>query len=789
MARRAFAALGAVLALLACAEVEETPEQAIDRAREALEAGDRDSARQAVSDLRAERLDDADALLELASILSRSGETPRAVWMLEDAVARFPTRDDLHVALGQAALVVANPVLARDSVASIDAESPQHLDALLVRARAALELGDLERALRVLEQAEALYPDDPKAAAARIATLVREQRLDEAAEAIEAAKRSGAFADEQTSLEVLAALIEIAQGDTDAAIARLEARAQAAPDDALARLTLVQMLLRAGRIEDARAQVEGARARDPQRPELAAALAEVRLRAGDEPGAAEAMREYARLSDAPSAVVQLSDFHAHLDQPELAVRALRDGVARFPDAARLRMHLAEALIESGDRSEARRRAREFREAAPDDPHVEYLEARLALADGDAESAARRLRSVLPRLDRAYTQFWLGRALEESGDLAGAERRYGLASLRDRSNPAPSIALLRLARARGDAAALAGHALQLVERAPLRPEGYATAVTALVRRREPDQAVAIARLYAQRFPGDAEAAALLAFALRAAGELDAAERQIEAAREEHGDAPAIAIEQALIRASRGDVEAGRRALEASAAERPDDAKLQAALAGLHFAAGDTERGVAATERALELAPADLEPLALRARYLAARGDRAAALRDCERYLAARPGDAGVHFMRGVLLSVEGRPEQAEAAYRRAIELDESDFAARNNLALLLEETGRPEEALRVAQEAYALADSDPDVADTLGSLYLRRGLPKRALALLERAEAAKPGRPSTQLHLAAAYAQSGRNDDARRLLEALLARVEPASPIRAQARAALSSLGE
>ena len=59
-----------------------------------------------------------------------------------------------------------------------------------------------------------------------------------------------------------------------------------------------------------------------------------------------------------------------------------------------------------------------------------------------DGAARRLTELAPRLDHASTQFWIGRALEETGDLEGARRRYALAQRRDPAWPAPLGALIR-----------------------------------------------------------------------------------------------------------------------------------------------------------------------------------------------------------------------------------------------------------------------------------------------------------------------------------------------------------
>jgi predicted Zn-dependent protease len=777
------------LALLAglaagCTSDEERAERAWSDARAALARADPQALRESLAVLRAVQPDDPDALLELTTLMAQAGEAPQALWLLEAGIGRFPSRDDLRVQLGHVALILGNPARARSAVEAVAENSPEHLSALLVRAQSDLALGDLDRALETLEAAAHRYPDDPRVRTARIATLVRERRLPEAAEAIADAKRAGIVLEGSDSLDVLAARIEIANEDAPAALDRLEARTLEDPTDLAALELLVALLLGTGRGDDAAARVTRALEAAPEQLETWRLRARVELARGNPDAAEAAMVHYAERTGSPTGVVALSRFYASRGDPARAAAVLDDGVRSFPDDAMLRMHLAESWIDVGRLGAAEDELARFRERSPGDPHVAYLEARLALARGDAAAAATTLSALVPRLDRAYTQYWLGRALEARGDAEGAERRYGLSLLRDPGHDAAVIALLRLAEQRAAWDAVAGYAVQLVERAPQRSEGYATAVTALVRAGEPTRAEAIARLYRARFPEAAEPVALLVLALRAQGRSEDAWATLAEVPER---APVLRREEALLLASEGRDAEAIAMLHETIAAHPEAARLQATLAALLFRAGDGAGGSAATDRALALDPDDLAPLKLRARFRAASGAAAAALRDCDRYLAERPRDAEVHFMRGVLLAGAGRNDEAEAAYRRTIALDERAFAARNNLALLLEASGRPDEALEVAQQAYALAADRPEVVDTLGVLYLRHGLPRRGAALLEKAHASDPQRPLTRLHLALAYREVGRPEESRALLEALIAEESSDTALTREARVALREL--
>jgi len=133
----------------------------------------------ALSDARA-RLQSASAetpeeLAEVATLMMRAGETAHALWVLEAGILRYPERDELRILLSRAA-VVGDPVRVFSVLESVDVDSDQHLASLMLRARAQLELGSLDAALAIFEEAQERYPDSPHANHARVSTLLREVR-------------------------------------------------------------------------------------------------------------------------------------------------------------------------------------------------------------------------------------------------------------------------------------------------------------------------------------------------------------------------------------------------------------------------------------------------------------------------------------------------------------------------------------------------------------------------------------------------------------------------------------
>jgi tetratricopeptide (TPR) repeat protein len=790
--RQRLAALALALSLGACTPPEERAEQAREAVGQAIERGDREAALQAIDDLRSSAEDTADAQLELAQLLVRAGNAPEAGWLLEDATRRHPDRADLALALARVSLLLGNPARAREVADAIPVEAEQHAHALVLRAQAELQLGDLDRALASLADAERLYPDRPEARLVRIATLLSEDRKDEARTAIEEARTELSGDDEESvalrrRLDLMLAQLQAEQGETEAALAALDALLDDHPMDLMVWQALVQVLARAQRAEEALARVKDALAGEEAPAELHALAAQMHAALGDEAAAEAALRRYVERSDSAAAYQPLVTFYSARGDANATIAVLDEALGRYSDEPTLRLQRVEALLASGRIEEARAELARFRAATFEgDPQVEYLAARLVLAEGHAVAAARRLTRLAPKLDRAATQYWIGRALEESGDLEGAERRYALAIHRDPTWTASPAALLALAQRRGDWRAVARYARTLVIRAPHDLGAWTALVTALERLGEGEAAQAVAERCGERFPGRPEPHLLRARALRAQGRHDEALAELDLA-EDYGVTADLAAARVRTLGMAGRVEAGVAEARAAAAAHPEAPQVHAVLASLLFAAGAADEGSRATDRALALDPDDPSPLRDRCLFRAANRHWAGARDDCTRYLEARPEDAEVAFVRGVALEQLGEPDAAIAAYRRAAALDERDARPHNNLAGLLAARGDLDGALAAAQEAYRLDEANPYIMDTLGALYLEKGLVDRAISVLEDACAGAPELADAQLHLGLAYRDAGRTQEARTLLAAVGGNEAARPELRANAKEALDSL--
>lgn len=324
--RRLAAALAALcLCLTACPDADQRAERARSQAREALARGERDTALDAIASLERVGGDTPEAIRERATLLIQAGEAPAVVWLLEDAVARFPDASALRLLLAQTALLVNDPTRADRVAAEIPSDGDDAGAALVVRARAALALGDLDAALERFRRAEQGDPTRPELRIPRIAALLAEGRFDAADRALAEARAQVADPDAALLASLELALLQYRVTDARQQLQRAErgsdpaaaaqarealraaleaigARAQADPSQLGAWQVYVYGMLASGRAEEASGALEAALAEDPERLALLPLLAHARLARADRTGAEQALRDLAKRGTAAAAL-------------------------------------------------------------------------------------------------------------------------------------------------------------------------------------------------------------------------------------------------------------------------------------------------------------------------------------------------------------------------------------------------------------------------------------------------------------------------------------------------------
>jgi tetratricopeptide (TPR) repeat protein/WD40 repeat protein len=217
----------------------------------------------------------------------------------------------------------------------------------------------------------------------------------------------------------------------------------------------------------------------------------------------------------------------------------------------------------------------------------------------------------------------------------------------------------------------------------------------------------------------------------------------------------------------------------------DAGLFSLRAGLLFTKGERAAALADRHRALRIEPGSASLYASRGQLLNRLGRSHEALADYEEACRLAPGNTWHHFSRGVCLLALDRPGSARAAFSEAVRLEPRNDVAYRELAQahrLLGQAGKAAEALRRGEElrltkarlraaAAALVHTGP--AQAGGSLqaafFLAAGretgtLP--AAAVMDLAPPARPHRPGALSHVrrAAHYRRQGNSGAAHNNLD-------------------------
>jgi putative PEP-CTERM system TPR-repeat lipoprotein len=256
------------------------------------------------------------------------------------------------------------------------------------------------------------------------------------------------------------------------------------------------------------------------------------------------------------------------------------------------------------------------------------------------------------------------------------------------------------------------------------------------------------------------AALAGEAYLASGDVAAAARQFEKAKQLAPDNAAVQTRLGLARLAEGEDERGLKELEAAAASHPDNHQPDLALISTYLRQRQADKALEAI-KALEKKQPD-NPLThnLRGLALVLKRDPSGARASFERALKLNPTYMPAVVSLGQLDLNEKKPQAAKKRYEAVLEKEPGNERALFGLAALLRITGAPnEESEKLLKKAVAIDPSSPRARITLVNFYLRtRDVPK-ALAAAQEAQAALPNNAPVTQALGAVQLRAGQTPQA------------------------------
>lgn len=533
----------------------------------------------------------------------------------------------------------------------------------------------------------------------------------------------------------LAARLRLESGDYDGGIELLRRRVEAAPEDDEARLDLAAALLTANRPAEARENLNALSA---------------------EPSGDNAVRQ-----SLIGILTTLAD-----GDGEAALAEANAATERFPDSASLLNLRGRLQFAAGDSSGARSSFQRAIDAEPEDMAAYLFLANLDLSAGDTDAAAARYREALKiQPDNAIVAASLGQIEARRGN-----RDEAIALLERAVEAAPRFAIPRmeLASVRLAAGDLDGATADAEEAVRIAPDNaQAHNLLGAVEQQAGNTAEAIRHFKrATSFkPVQPVFVVNLARAQMLAGDADDALDTLQGAFDDGIRVPVVVSPLASML-----VQQGRLSEGLAVAEKVESGPQSAATANvirgdLYVQAGRAESAVKAYASALD--DVDDWRIATRlamAKAAAGQPDPAAALED---YVQRNGDDQNAWFTLAQVYQQFGDINRAIAEYESLIRTFPNNAAALNNLAWFYYERG-DDRALALAERAADAAPQAAAVADTLGWILVERDQVERGLRELRRALSLDAGNPDIQYHVAAALARTGQTEEAKNMLDSLLA---------------------
>ena len=608
-------------------------------------------------------------------------------------------------------------VLATDSVRLDEPDrfvSPRayrnYLEGLLARGN-----DDYAAAAKALREALIYDPESAHLHTVLADVLLRQGRVAEGEEQLRAAL---VLDPSHAPARLLLARVSMARDRPTEARAHLRAAVEAAPGEPEAYRELVRVELAGGDLASAQAVAA----------KLSAATLEAQKRAAlDQEGDARWTAQ--RLADGAAAVwVDLARASANRRDDAGATAAFAAARAASPSDP-------EALSAEAAFLEARRKFAPARELQlrllaqrPESPEVLSALARLALEDGDLDSAGAHARKLL-------------------GLAAGIDPWKGPETGRDEERREIARALLRIAvpllgarRSAESQAALEG-ALRLY---PGHPELAFYRALALVQRGHAREA---ARVFEQVDKALQDPAPMPSF-LGAEPQALALDARVQAA---------------VARGKAGEHAEACRRIKAIFAEFPLDDSAPLALLDIHERAGRTAEAEQLLADAVRGHPGAETLLYALASTQDRLGQRERALSTMRKVLAVNPQHVGALNFVGYTLTEEGSPAalaEAEDLLARAVELRPDDGAVADSYGFCLLRLGRAAPALVELRRADGLSPNDPVILSHLGDALLANGLREEALRAFRNAlSRLQPAHTSAREHRSAAVDPLERSPDA------------------------------
>lgn len=721
--------------------------------------------------------------LERGNALAAEGKYQEAVLEYRNAIRLDRLFGEARFQLAEAYAQIQSPDAAREYIRAADL-LPERADVQTKAALVMLMTGEFEGARKYIDAALKV---DPNNVDAQIMLANSLAGLKDVAGAVRELEEAMQLAPEDSRPYLNLGRIRVSEGRGAEAEAAFKRAVEIDPRSISAKLALAYYYWSVQRVDDVHRTLQDALATDPD-DMLTNRLLAIFYAGQNRLADAEAPLQHLVARKDIGATMMLADIYSRTERTAQA-RLLYEELTENKQARAAAIARLAGLDYAADRRTAAH-ARVDAGLAEDAHNLDLilLKANWLLREQRRDEALELARQAVA-LDgkSAAAQYTLGSIHAARGELDLAVAAYTSALALNPQFTAAEVRLSGLRVAQGRSADALKHAQAAQKASPSSPEARLTLARATLANGDTATAERQLTPLLAEFPRSAAVHSLHGWLLLAKPDQAGATRAFDKALEiSPGSLDALAGRLSVdLRSKR--VPDGRSRVERALALRANEPELLLLAARFEISAGEMARAEQHLTKAIEIDPSTLAGYGMLGELYARQNRLDEAKQEYLELARRRPQSVAARVMVGMILDAQNKPEESRTVYEAIVADTSNAPVAANNLAYNYAVRGEQlDVALSLAQKAKAQLPDSHEVSDTLGWIYYQKGMPELAVQALEFSARKAPNNAGYQYHLGMAYAKAGRIDEARETLNRAL-QLQPNFSGAAEARDAIASL--
>jgi tetratricopeptide (TPR) repeat protein len=270
---------------------------------------------------------------------------------------------------------------------------------------------------------------------------------------------------------------------------------------------------------------------------------------------------------------------------------------------------------------------------------------------------------------------------------------------------------------------------------------------LLKNKQVNDAIAVARSTNKRFPDDAEVMAVLGSCLRANNEIEESLTYLEKSIELIPNYAESLIHRGLIRLTKKDKASALVDLEKAHKLKPHIKQIWDLVIGLKVEAEQYSETILLLINMIEIEPKYEKSFANMALCHQNLGNNEAAIEAYTKALAIKPDYTIAYNNMGIALQELGKLEEAIEAYTKALAIKPDYPDAYNNMGNALKDQGKLEEAIEAYTKALATKPDYAEAYNNIGGTLREQGKLEEAIEAYTKALAIKPDYAEVKNNLA------------------------------------------